>query len=109
MAPILTAFKKIDDVNMGTKSNISVYQGKIQDAVESLCKLHNTSVMATHSKKRKAMLEEIVAPAPPPSKPNKRRLTLNAAADLEHDVAFSPAALITSNPKPSRSPVLPPS
>src|SRR3954466_13142634 len=57
-------WKKIDTVNLDTKQNILVYQGKIGTAIEACCKSHNASVMAIDAKKREELLRDIASPPP---------------------------------------------
>src|SRR3954466_13251573 len=52
-------YEKIESINIVTKQNITVFQGKIRSPVEECCKTHNSSVMDDDARKREAMLKEV--------------------------------------------------
>lgn len=98
--------QQITDANLVTKSDVLVYKGKIQKAVEELFRSHNDVVMAADSKKRKAIAEAL---SPDPASKNKPgtkrdRMTLIDAADMDDEEVSSPPELQNPKHTPPKAP-----
>ena len=93
-AKVKSLLQKVSDLNVVTKSDVMVYKGKIQKAVEDLCRTHNHSVMEADERKRKAIKAEALKQ----KRPRITRMPLAEVAALDEGASEPTLVLLSSTP-----------